>query len=341
MHTKVAPGLRLWLRNSCLVAVTLVVQSHLAAGENPTDVANRRFAGMSRAYELDEVQKTWFRTALDRCLIEHAQYESKLKGALQNLKNNTGKGSSPEKFEAARQEYLKTAASDPLSQDNLISLLDQHVRPEQRAIGGDRIRRNRAQIKEGVEKAYQDKVSEQIREAKVIRTQMMAAPQKAPDEPLSMRPPLAGKAQVALSRKESPADQGRAIGGQNIQSNGAQDQGRPIPQPSSMQKGVANARLGEWPRIVSDAAARYHFTAAQRSTAEAILKDCQRRAEAYRAVHAADEQRLASMKDAREKATLQSQLDRPIAAIEQELRERIEAIPTAEQRAAVTTPKRK
>lgn len=104
------------------------------------------------------------------------------------------------------------------------------------------------------------------------------------------------------------------------------------PEPPS--RGSKPAKLGAWDKIVQDLAAKYGFTDAQRATAGGILKDCERRAEAYRAVKAPEYERLASIKDAAQRSGEQSRLDAPLVAMEQELIERVETLATGAQRAA-------
>lgn len=104
--------------------------------------------------------------------------------------------------------------------------------------------------------------------------------------------------------------------------------------PEPPARGSKPAKLGSWEKIVQDLAAKYSFTDAQRATAGGILKDCERRAEAYRAVKAPEYERLSSIKESAQRSAEQTRLDAPLVAMEQELIERVETLATGAQRAA-------
>lgn len=370
------------------VALTIGQQSAAAKApaepQKASDLAARRLTAMTHAYGLDEPQQAWLRTELESRGKAKVAFDNESDALVKALKQAAESKSG---FVELQARYLEHKKHDPLDLETLIALVDRHVRPEQRAVGGERVRnRVKQSVQEKVDE-YNAKTAEQLRESKSLRLSLQASPDKAPAEPLKSKPVMAGKTPVvarndagARGDKQPPiaadedrqgaAQGGKAAvqGGKPVQAGtlvpgggGAQggkavpgagnEAGRPLPggrrelpqhgtNPPARPVAVAPARVGEWPRLVADAANKYKFSAAQRATAEAILKDCQRRADAYRAVHAADEKRLGAMTDARQRSAAQAQLEAPMAAIEQELRERLEQIPTAEQRAAVNAPPR-
>jgi len=92
--------------------------------------------------------------------------------------------------------------------------------------------------------------------------------------------------------------------------------------------------VDEWDRHVDSVAQKYKFTAEQKGRAQAILKDLRDRARQYRKSHTGDYERLKRMSDQTERSAEEKRLNEPLDELFAELKERLEVLPTLEQREA-------
>lgn len=92
--------------------------------------------------------------------------------------------------------------------------------------------------------------------------------------------------------------------------------------------------IDEWDKHVDSVAQKYKFTADQKGRAQAILKDLRDRARQYRKSHASDFERLKRITDGVERSTEEKHLNQPLDELFAELKERLEVLPTREQREA-------
>lgn len=293
-----------------------------------SEIASRRFAAFAGAYQMDEVQKKWLNEELKRRAV---QFDARDRERLAIEAAITEAARLKQDNKALLDRLNENTRNDPLNIETLIQLVDQHVRPEQR-IGGMRIRERHKHREKEELAANQARMDQQLREQKSIRRSFQAAPPKAPAAPRNDRVIPTGKAAVTKSVAGQPRP--------NRDNRNRREFDRRENSKDKSEGVVKAARPADWPKIVSDAANRYRFNAAQRATAEGILKDCQRRADAFRTVHERDFRRLTTITDTKVRAQTQKELEAPLAAIEQELRERLEQIPTAEQRAAPVLPRK-
>ncbi len=90
--------------------------------------------------------------------------------------------------------------------------------------------------------------------------------------------------------------------------------------------------IDEWDRHVDSVAQKYKFTGDQKGRAQAILKDLRDRARQYRKSHQADFDRLKRINDATERSDEEKHLNQPLDELFAELKERLEVLPTQEQR---------
>jgi hypothetical protein len=90
--------------------------------------------------------------------------------------------------------------------------------------------------------------------------------------------------------------------------------------------------LDEWDRHVAGVAGKYGFDEGQRTIARSILRDLKKRANQYRLTRATDIARAELMTDARARIHALAILNRPIDAMFEELKQRLENLPTAAQR---------
>lgn len=91
---------------------------------------------------------------------------------------------------------------------------------------------------------------------------------------------------------------------------------------------VAELRTSRWRLYMEDVASRHQFTAKQRASAEAILKELEDRAVLYESAHKEAIERLRAAGDS---AGLAKELA-PVEGLFNELRKRLDALPTSEQR---------
>lgn len=180
---------------------------------------------------------------------------------------------------------------------------------------------------------------------------------KTPEELEALREQqLREKAELEAYQKSGgvPPD-GTVPPTENIAGHQAPPARQPIPQPAftpppapqAPAKGEAPARvtappappplapappLDDWDRHVAGIAAKYGFDEAQRTKAESILKDLKRRANHYRMSRANDIARAELVTDAKSRETQLREIHRPLDALFEELKQRLEALPTGEQR---------
>lgn len=96
---------------------------------------------------------------------------------------------------------------------------------------------------------------------------------------------------------------------------------------------ILSPRAARWRRYVQESCENYGFTDAQRTSAEAVLRDVESRAARYEQAEGAKLQQLIEADRAEEVAEKVGPLQRLFT----ELQKRIDALPTAQQRAAATT----
>ena len=111
----------------------------------------------------------------------------------------------------------------------------------------------------------------------------------------------------------------------------------PAPPPPQL---PAAPPLDDWDKYVISTATKYQFDDAQLTKAQSILRELKRRANQYRLSRADELARAQLMTDARERDGLLKSLNRPLDALFDELKQRLESLPTVEQRqkAGATTP---
>ena len=90
--------------------------------------------------------------------------------------------------------------------------------------------------------------------------------------------------------------------------------------------------IDEWDRHVDSVAQKYKFSGEQKGKAQLILKDLRDRARQYRKSHTSDYERLKRITDGAERATEEKHLNQPLDELFAELKERLEVLPTQEQR---------
>lgn len=102
--------------------------------------------------------------------------------------------------------------------------------------------------------------------------------------------------------------------------------------PGEPKKVTPSPPLDEWDKYVAEAARKYAFSDAQIAKARANLAGMKNRANEYRRSHADDYAKADSIADAKLRAERLQQLDSPIDAFFEELKARLESLPTLEQR---------
>jgi hypothetical protein len=103
----------------------------------------------------------------------------------------------------------------------------------------------------------------------------------------------------------------------------------PAPPPPQLQ---AAPPLDDWDKYVISTAGKYQFDEAQLTKAQSILRELKRRANQYRLSRADDLARAQLLTDTRERDGQLKSLNRPLDALFDELKQRLESLPTVEQR---------
>jgi len=99
--------------------------------------------------------------------------------------------------------------------------------------------------------------------------------------------------------------------------------------------------LDEWDRHVDAVAQKYKFTSDQKSKGQGILKDIRDRARQYRKSHSADFEAASRMQAGADRIAEEKRLAQPLDELFAELKERLEHLPTQDQRdAAGVKPKK-
>ena len=99
--------------------------------------------------------------------------------------------------------------------------------------------------------------------------------------------------------------------------------------------------LDDWDKHLDKMAERYGFDDAQRTKAQAIMRDLRRRAEQYRLSREDDFKAAGRTEDKKARAALEKQLNEPLDRMFDELKQRIDALATMPQRARAGSTGRK
>lgn len=238
--------------------------------------------------------------------------------------------------------------SGPLEFENLQKRLEARLTPEQIKAGRERLVQADAEVgEENLERqqgqqmaigAHQGQVAESMeahRRADATLTPagkpMPKADYVPPPPPIVVTP--SGKP-VTVPTARPPDPPRRA--GAPAPSRPDQPAAKPAPKPP-----VAPP-IDEWDKQVDSVASKFKFAATQRTRAQAILKDLRQRATQYRKSRGADFERIKRMTDAKARAEEERALSEPLDELFAELKERLDQLPTQEQRdaAGTTTPAR-
>ncbi len=112
----------------------------------------------------------------------------------------------------------------------------------------------------------------------------------------------------------------------------------PTPPPPPLQPAPP---VDEWDRHVDAVAQKYKFTSDQKSKGQGILKDLRDRARQYRKSHSADFEAASRMQPGADRVAEEKRLSQPLDELFAELKERLEHLPTQDQRdAAGVKPKK-
>lgn len=318
-----------------------IQESDHESRERFTRIAERQFAKTVDYFQLDAKAQGWLREELGRRVeasIENARAASTISSQIVESKRDH------EKIKQLMQHLDQQAAKRPLSMIQISNSLKPILPPEQWQAGNERLMRD--------SKSNQENAA--APEPGAAEVKLRAAPWSAPAEPQPSAI-LQDSSQTVARVKSEPRDEFTPLPPAPVKKPAVvtpmnqppqQSYGKGVPPPARLQPApsIPAAPPSDWERLMREIAARYKFTDAQMHTAQSILKDCERRADAYRKAHAADYDRLSKGADAAQRTTAKAKLDAPITTIGQELRNRLEQIPNAQQRAAAgatSPPKRK
>jgi len=295
---------------------------------------------LCECYNLTPDQKNWLQAELKRRADLAEPYEQES----QQLLLQRAKTVSSSDLQSLASERTR---NKPLMLENVRKSLEPRLSAEQRRRGDPLIAARQDASARGTKRAVEERTGRRHdpsgREKPLVpgkpaggkvalagKSAPVSDPGKASaEQPVVAEDPKSArrnsKAKPQHARKEGPSKTGAHEADTKSRSS---DSGR-----------KASAKLSDWQKTLADYATRYRFTEAQMGGAQAILKDCERRYEDYRKAHAADYQRVEKIADSKQRAAELATLDAPLAALGHEFTQRLEQIPTADQRAAATSAK--
>jgi hypothetical protein len=332
------------------------------ANENPDWLEARSaeidgaLRNLTAAYELDaDVQQAlrselWIRAGLRK------QYEQNSKTEFARLQQLTkgASGSDSPQIQEALKSLQQMAQSNPLSEDAAVKWIEQrlpptvvaagrprlkeiHQRQQQSAVVWEDDQQRMASRGAGLSRERQGKealqtfggqplpAGEKADEAQAVDQMQM---QQAHITPVQPTPP------PAQPQKAAPATATHAPTGATARPVRPE---QPSPTAKKTEPVYAPAPpLDDWDKYVTDVARKYNFDEAQKTNAMSILQDLRRRAGQYRMSRASQFANAETMKDQKLKSDTLKTLSRPIDALFDELKSRLESLPTVEQKQKAT-----
>lgn len=249
-----------------------------------------------------------------------------------------------ERIEAPLHEI---ESQEPLGFENILKLVEKNLPPEQAKAGRERVpklqeeitKRTADQSRQMAESLAEAAQRVQIREGIEAhrRADAQLSPSGKPMPKAEFKPPPPPFAVVegthravlppSVTRRVPEPKGSPALPPRSIRSpTGRSEQKAAVP------KAQPAPPIDEWDKYVDSFSEKRKVTAGQRTKAQAILKDLRQRALQYRASHAEDYDRLKRVEDRAARSEEERNLNEPVNALFQELKERLDGLLTMEQR---------
>jgi hypothetical protein len=307
---------------------------------------------ISAAYELDPDTQDSLRIELWKRATLEKQFQKDSMAEMVRLHELTQgvRGDAPQ-IQEAMKSLQNIAQSNPLNEEGVVKWIEERLPPAVVAAGRPRLKelqQRRAQVDAAWE---QDQERMSARGANLSNDRMSKeARQTFGGNPM----PAGQKAQAAQSLDQNQMMQAQIHTPQEAQQRMLPPAQAPsaVPQqstraeankPARPQPAVASVRaaepvyapappLDDWDKYVADVSRKYNFDEPQRTNAQSILQDLRRRATQYRMSRADQFARAETMKDQKARGDTLRTLSRPIDALFDELKARLENLPTIEQK---------
>lgn len=322
---------------------------------------------LSEAFSLDEDSKESLRRELFVRLALQKEYEEKMNAELLELgkkaeSSGTSDPDSPE-VQALHSRFVELGTRMPLHEVEVAKWMETRVPPETAVEGRKRFEEliNRRDQLNNTMAIDKDQLASRKAELAEASAKMRARPEIESQDPL----PYGRPGTEILRRQEEAPSQNYVQPSVGDDVAAVKPIAPPVTPPSTPaapppaaavpapkpaatpmpkpEKLAPAPPLDDWDKHLASIADKYGFNDAQLTNARSILSDLRRRAYQYQASRAEEYARAKLMQDAKARSEEESRLNRPLDALFEELKQRLENLPTLEQRnrAAAGTGKKK
>lgn len=309
------------------------------------------------AYELDAASEERIRQVLLEKLVEQWQYE---KAASQRFATMKGRiGDSTSDGDALTQAIVDFSENLPLGEKNIVRTLETALSPDVIAAGNPRLKqlRQRRKLQNEAKEEWRTSLGTakgRLRRARAARSATLTVvgnpqprrgdPRAGTFQPSSPTRAPAPRRPSSASRRTSDSTAGKVIASRSQRRRNR----TAVPRRSSSgdsgnKRGpVAPAPpLDTWDKHLDKTAGQFQFSDQQRTKAQAILRDLRRRAEQYRLSRAPDFAAAERETDAKARRATEGRLNEPLDRMFDELKQRLDALATIQQRARAASPTKK
>jgi len=340
-------------------------------------MVNRQMDRLTQAYELDDTQKQQVRQRMEALREEDMsgaqqryQQMSALRDQYRQLgeRRAAGEQIGSEQWQQLDSQMRGIMRSSPLrNNERIMGEVEQYLPPDQAAKGHDRMVQQQAERERQFEARRQQfqQLVEQGGDPREFFRQQRQRPQQDPNQSQPQPPPVQPTAPEAGSAPQPPADAGnqetdrqrrreerqrrreewRQANGVATPDNGGGDQNGGQADAENERRWHARRSqelpadpLGPWERYVRDYIAKYDLDASQQAVAQSILRDLLKQRSLFEETHRADIAIVQQVEDPAVRRERLESVNAPVVRMFDELKSKLERIPTAAQRLAVDGP---
>ncbi|MBN2561209.1 MAG: hypothetical protein JXQ75_09795 [Phycisphaerae bacterium] len=301
---------------------------------------DRQMELLTAAYELDfDTQQNLREELLERLRLQESFEEEQdaiLDDRVERMEAAGGGPDSPE-AKAASDQLTYIYENMPLNEDRVVGWLEERLPPEVVAVGRPRLEELRYRGSQRLAVDEDDSGRRASRKSNMAKSRRARSTSASPD----VKPVPHGHKAEAVRERARQQSERRVVEpnrGVSKPSEKPKDQAKPSSKPKLADFATAPP-LDEWDRYVARTAEKYLFTDPQLIKAHAILRDLRRRAYQYRMSRSADFAKAELILDARARKERLDQLDYPLNALFDELKLRLENLPTLAQKQRADKPR--
>jgi hypothetical protein len=322
---------------------------------------DRQLSRLTRTYELDDTQRQQVQQQLqalrdeDRATAD--QRMQQMAAARQQLRqlreqSDAGQQVSPEQWQQATDQMRNVFRSSPLmNRERTTAAVEQFLSPEQIATGRQRLQQEEAerdrrrqemrqQFEQFVQQGGDPREFFRQQRGQRQRRQNQNQPQDTTGQSqntTAQPPDTAAQSEAAPAGPDEPATLQNAPGEQNTEDQGRREDNRERRRRFRRDQAEETTEdpLGSWERYVRDFTRRYRLDTSQQATAQSVLRDALAQRKLFEDSHRTD---IAFAQQIEDPARRQRQIDSinaPIARLFEQLKTKLERLPTADQREAV------